>query len=57
MDIHEYQWDPSGSVILVVGSLGGPGTLHVSDGKDFAKANVDLLERTQSKAHRYCIIQ
>lgn len=31
---------------------GGAGTVHVADGKDFSKANIDLMEKVHSKAHR-----
>jgi len=31
---------------------GGSGTVQVSNGKDFAKANVDLLDKTMTECHR-----
>lgn len=31
---------------------GGSGTVHVSSGKDFTKANVDLLDKTLTECHR-----
>ncbi|KAL4475760.1 hypothetical protein ABPG72_011537 [Tetrahymena utriculariae] len=50
-DINEFQWDPSGSVIMIVGNQNQSGILHVCDGKDYSKANIDLLEKIHVDCH------